>query len=64
MMQFFAEEPKVRKLKIWGYDKENMNDNLYREARALNAEKLKHAKDGGKFYGEEDDLDIEGERVF
>lgn len=29
MFQFFAEEPKVRKLKIWGYDKENMNDNLY-----------------------------------
>lgn len=63
-MQFFAEEPKVRKLKIWGYDKENMNDNLYREAWALNTEKLKRAKEGGKFYGEEDDLDIEGDWVF
>lgn len=40
-----------------------MNDNLYKEARAMNAEKLKRARDGGKFYGDEDDLDIEGERV-
>jgi|JI10StandDraft_1071094.scaffolds.fasta_scaffold1049591_1 hypothetical protein len=64
MMQFFAEEPKVRKLKIWGYDKENMSDNLYKEARALNADKLKRAREGGKFWGDEDDLDIEGERVF
>ena len=61
MMQFFAEEPKVRKLKIWGYDKENMSDNLYKEARQMNAEKLKRAKEGGKFYGDEDDLDIEGD---
>jgi len=29
----------------------------------MNAEKLKRARDGGKFYGDEDDLDIEGERV-
>ena len=30
----------------------------------MNAEKLKRAKEGGKFYGDEDDLDIEGDWVF
>lgn len=36
---------------------------MYWEARALNHDKIKWAKEGGKFYGEEDDLDIEGERL-
>lgn len=62
MSQFFAEEPKVWKLKLWGFNKGDDRE-LYREAWALNHEKLKKAKEGGKFYGEEDDLDIEGERL-
>ena len=53
--------PKVRWLKIWGHD--GQKDPLYKEARARNEEKLARAREGGKFYGEEEDLDIEGERV-
>lgn len=53
--------PKVRKIRLWGAD--GKKDPLYKKARALNDEKLALAKEGGKFWGEDRDLDIEGERL-
>jgi len=52
----------VRWIKIWGHDG-SQKDPLYKEARLRNEEKLRRAREGGKFYAEEEDLDIEGDRL-
>lgn len=61
MLQFFNTEPKVSWIKIWGTSAQP--DPLSKEARALHYAKMEKAKcnDQWKFFGEEDDLDIEGE---
>ena len=62
MFQYFAEKPKVKTIKVWGHD--GKMDYLFKEARQQHNEKLKRALNGAKFFDEEDDLDIEGERLF
>jgi hypothetical protein len=61
MLQFFSEDGKVSNIRIWGYD--GNTPNLYLQARKANEEKIETALSGQMFLHEDDDLDIEGERL-
>lgn len=61
MTQLLTKEPEVSKIAAYGID--FGWDPLYREARILSEHKIAKAMGGSKFLGEEDDLDIEGERI-
>lgn len=61
MTPFFSEDGKVSNIKVWGYDG-NMPE-LYLEARKANEKKLETALSGKMFLHEDDDLDIEGDRI-
>lgn len=61
MLQFYAEDNKVSNLKIWGYD--GKSPSLYADARKRNDKKIETALSGRLFLNEDDDLDIEGDRL-
>ena len=61
MLQFYAEDRKVSSLKVWGYD--GTSPGLYLDARRLNEKKIQTALSGRLFLNEDDDLDIEGDRL-
>ena len=61
MLEFLSTDGKVSNLKIWGYD--GSTPNFYLQARKLHEKKLDTALNGRLFLHEDDDLDIEGERL-
>lgn len=61
MLQYFSEDAKVSNLKIWGY--EGGAPGLYLEAKKTNEKKIDTALKGRLFLHEDDDLDIEGDRL-
>ena len=61
MLHFLSEDGKVDNLRIWGYD--GTTPNFYLKARTLHEKKLDTALKGRLFLHEDDDLDIEGERL-
>lgn len=61
MLQFYAEDGKVSSLKIWGYD--GSAPALYLDARKKNEKKIETAINGRLFLNDDDDLDIEGDRL-
>lgn len=61
MLQFLSDDGKVKNIKIWGYD--GSTPNLYLQARKLNEKKIETALSGRLFLHEDDDLDIEGDRL-
>lgn len=61
MLQFLSDDGKVSNLRIWGYD--GSTSELYLQARKLNEKKIETALSGRLFLHEDDDLDIEGDRL-
>jgi hypothetical protein len=61
MLQFLSEDGKVSNLKVWGYD--GKTPDLFLQARKQNEKKMETAISGGQFLHEDDDLDIEGDRL-
>ena len=61
MTQFMSEDGKVSNLRIWGYD--GSTPQLYLNARKQNEKKIETAMSGRLFLHEDDDLDIEGDRL-
>ena len=61
MLQFLSEDGKVKNLKVWGYD--GKTPDLFLQARKQNEKKMETAISGGQFLHEDDDLDIEGDRL-
>mmetsp|Transcript_7030 Transcript_7030/g.6222 ORF Transcript_7030/g.6222 Transcript_7030/m.6222 type:complete len:215 (+) Transcript_7030:267-911(+) len=61
MLDFLSADGKVSNLKVWGYD--GTTPQFYLQARKLHEKKLETAMNGRLFLHEDDDLDIEGERL-
>lgn len=61
MLKFLSKDDKVSNLKVWGYD--GSTPNFYLKARKQHEKKLETALNGRMFLHEDDDLDIEGDRL-
>ena len=61
MLHFMSEDGKVNNIRIWGYD--GNTPNLYLQARKANEKKIETAMSGKMFLYEDDDLDIEGDKL-
>lgn len=61
MLPFLSEDGKVDKIRIWGYD--GSAPQIYLDARKTNEKKIETALSGRLFLHEDDDLDIEGDRL-